>query len=386
MTDVRLRLWSAMLCVLCLTGVGRSGPEIGFADLPRLVAGHRLHAVLAEYEREIAALRATQSVPGLVDAAGRAQRAAAAIRSDAAAAQSRVRNVTAVTAGFDRVQEYAALDEISAWHARGDRGTALYGDELSRETNASVTAFERATAQRNARAYAARATELHERELALAYALARRDAAQRLSLRLKLGELHLARATRRALEGQRSMMDRREAQAIDAARSNDAAILASYSNELQRAGARANAQMAAQLRAKAAANLDVRRRVSQAESNAGSGLPNFAQRLALFRSSDHSTTDARSIADGFHAASVDVANKFDALAASDRESRRATAVQIRRVEADRSALYRSIVAQIVRTAKRLGQERHLTNVILGAARPPGSVDLTAAVRGQLARP
>jgi hypothetical protein len=385
MTGTTFRSWSALLCAFCLTGVVRSNPATGFADLPRLVTSHPLHGVLAGYDREIAALRATQSVPGLVDAGARTERAIAALRGDAAAAQLRARNVASAHAGVDRAQENAALAEIIAWRDGAEGGTTLYDAELDRETDASLTAFERATAQRNERAYAARQQELHERELGLAYALARRDAAQHLSLRLKLGELHPLPATRRTLEAELSALDARESTTIDAARRNDGAILTSYSSELQRAEARANARMAAQLRAKARANLNIRRSVSQAESNARGVLPSFAQRLALFRSSYRLAADAGSLVDGFRTASADVANRFETLAATDRESRRATAVQIQRLEDDRAALYRSIVAQIVRTANRLGQERHLKSVRVGGASLQGSVDLTAAVRDELAR-
>jgi hypothetical protein len=382
MTDVTLRLWSALLCVLCLTGVARSNLATGFANLPRLVASHPLHGVLAVYDREINALRATQTVPGLVDAAARTQHAAAALRSDAANAESRAKRVASENSGYDVAQENAAFAEIIAWRG-GDRGATLYGDELNRETTASITAFERATEQRNGRAYAARKQELHESELRLAYALARRDAAQRLSLRLKLGELYLTPVARSALESQLSALNARDSGVIDAARRNDSAILASYSRELQRAGALANAYMTTQLRAKAAANLDVRRSVSQTESTASSVLLNFSDRLAFFRSSYRSAADTSSIASVFRAASADVANRFAGLAASDRESRRAIALQIQRLKADRAALYRSIVAQIVRAANLLEQGRHLRSVTIGDAPPRGSVDLTAAVRNEL---
>jgi hypothetical protein len=381
MTDVTLRLWSALLCVLCLTGLARSNLATGFVNLPRLVASHPLHGVLAVYDREIGALRATQTVPGLVDAAARTRHAAAALRSDAATAESRAKSVASENSDYG-VQENAALAEIIAWRG-GDGGATLYGDELNRETTASLTAFERATEQRNGRAYAAREQELHESELRLAYALARRDAAQRLSLRLKLGELHLTPVARSALESQLSALNARESGVIDAARRSDSAILASYSRELQRAGALANAYMTTQLRAKAAANLNVRRSVSQTESNASSLLPSFSDRLAFFRSSYRSAADTSAIASVFRAASSDVANRFAELAASDGESRRAIALQIQRLKADRAALYRSIVAQIVRAANLLGRGRHLRSVTIGDAPPRGSVDLTVAVGNEL---
>ena len=373
MSGVRLRIYSAVLCALCLTGVARSGSDVGFVDLPALVAAHPLHAVLGQYAREIAALRVTQDEPRL------------ARRSDADAVQARAERTIAAHPAFDRAQEDAALAEITAGRGGVDSGAALYAVELNRETNASLAAFERATAQRNQRAYAAREQELRESELTLAYALARRDAARHLILRIKLGELYLTPARRKALELELSDVDQREAAQIAAAHRGHAGILAGYSSGLQRTGALANAQMASQLRAQAAANLDTRRQVSQAEANASSVLPDFAGRVAFFRASYGSAADARAIAGGFHAAGAGAASRFEVLAASERESRRTANFQIERLEAERAALYRSIVAQVVRVADRLGRQRGLHTVSVGGAQPKGSVDLTPAARSALAR-
>ena len=60
----------AMVLALLLLGAGR-GESIGFADLPQLIGAHPLYGVLAQYDREIAALRGTRSVSGLTDPAAR---------------------------------------------------------------------------------------------------------------------------------------------------------------------------------------------------------------------------------------------------------------------------------------------------------------------------
>ena len=206
---------------LCLTGVSPNRAT-GYADLSRLVASHPLHAVLAGYDREIAALRTTLRAIGLTDPAARTQRATAALQKSAAGARARALRLDTLNSFADLNMERNALATIVRLRGTGDLESSSYGVELDRETSASLTAFEASTAQRTTRALEARRQQLRENELALAYALARRDAGQHLQLRLKLAHLHLDRTDRAVLEGQRASLDRREADAITTLRRADA--------------------------------------------------------------------------------------------------------------------------------------------------------------------
>ncbi len=375
-----LRSSTALLAVL-LIGAVRGG-AIGFADLPRLVAAHPLHSALAQYDREIAALHSTQSVPGLADPAARAQSDAAALQRDAASASTRARRLGA-SAAADLREESAALSAIGALGTAGERDVAAYESELRRETASSIAAFQRATVQRIARAYEARRQQLREKELTLAYNLARQDAPTRLSLGLKLdNDAYLSHAARATLRSELAALDGQESTALSQMKRNDSAILASYLGELQRDGSATNARMSAQLVAKAEANLSIRRRASAAESRASGELPSLPSQLALFKSTYRSHSDASAIASGFQSAGVRISGRFAQLAQADRQSRAATAQQLRKLEADRGELYRAIVAQIERAAERLGRERRLA-IVVSDSRPKGSVDVTTEIRGEL---
>jgi hypothetical protein len=364
-----------------LTGGAPGSASIGFADLPRLIAGHPLHEVLAAYDREIAALRSTQTVSGLDDPAGRARSGAASVRIRSDAARLRAQAIAGRDTRPDLLQENAALSAIVALRGASESAASRYSDELDREVTASLRAFQRATAERTGRALEARRQQLREKELMLAYDLARRDAPQRLLLRMRISELHLDDATRKALESQLSALNEREREALAATRRRDAALLGRYRLGLQEESATANARMAAQLRAKGLANEAIRLRALQAESNAEAGVPS---QLALFRSSYRSAADAQAIAEGFGAASADLSRRFGELSEVDERSRAATAAQIQRLTVDRGKLYRSIVAQIERTANRLARTRHLTKILVANSRPKGSVDLTGAIQAALA--
>lgn len=368
---------------LCLTGVSLGGAA-GYADLTRLVASHPLHAVLAGYDREIAALRTTLRASGLTDPAARTEHATAVLQKTAAGAQARALRLDTRDSFADLNTERNALAAIVRLRGTGDLESSSYDVELDRETSASLTAFEAATVQRTTRASEARRQQLRENELALAYVLARRDAPQRLLLQLKLTHLHLDRSDRAALEAQRATLDRREDDAIAALRRSDASTLAAYERELQSEAASANAQMTEQLRGTAAANLAIHGSVIRAESSAAGALPNFPAQLALFRTSYRSSAQATDIAGSIATASSDISRRFAGLAQADRQSRLATLVQIQTLQSQREALYRSIVAQITRTANRIAVERHLRTVRVATSRPYGTVDLTAAVRSALA--
>ncbi len=374
-----------MVSALLLLGGGRGG-AIGFVDLPQLIGAHPLHGVLAQYDREIAALHGTQTVSGLTDPAARAEHGAATLKGDAAGAATRAQRIASSATADDRGEESGALAAIGALRTGRERDVAAYDAELERETGASFTAFGQATADRIERAYEARRQQLREKELTFAYDLARQDGPKRLRLRLKLGnDAYLSNATRTALRSELEGLGRREAVVLSRMRRDDAVRLANYLNELSRGGTAANARMSTQLRGKAAANLAIRRRASQAESNAGAAFPALDSELAFFRSTYRSQSDASAIASGLHSVSGEISGRFGQIAQADRASRGATNQQLARLESDRRDLYRAIVGQIEGTAEKIRLQRHLAGVVLRGSRPKGSVDLTAAVLSQLLR-
>jgi hypothetical protein len=378
------RFSGRLLLAIFLTGATHHGAPLGFVNLQQLLATHPLRPVLASYDRGIAALRSTQTLPGLVDPGAQAADGAAALQRDAAAAQSRVQQIASRSTAQGRVQEGEALAAVLAARNGADSAMGAYQNDLVRGTDANLTAYERSIAERSERAYAARAQQLRERELALAFRFARENAGKRLTLRLKLDELHLSPATRTQLEGELSALNDREADALAVMRRNNAATLANYWSQLQRDAELAIAAMTAQLRSKAGANLALRRRVLENETNAAGMLPNLPAQLATFSASYRVETDATEIVDGLQNASRDLSRGFRQFGQTARSSQQETAAQIKTLEANRKALYQSMVAQITRAAQRLARERHLDGLELSNSPPTGSVDLTAAVRAELA--
>jgi hypothetical protein len=361
---------------LCATATRTT--SVGYIDLPRLVAAHPLHKVLDGYDREIAGLRATRTVPGLVDPAASATQAAAALRRDAANARRQVARIASVGAQRDPALEARALAAVRASHGGRESAMTAYAAALARETSATMRGYEAATAQSTARAFAARQQQLREKELALAYDIARRDAGARLALRANLADIRLEAAKRARLEAQLAALSRRESAAVAALHAQDAPVLARYRDQLAREAAAANAQMASHLRSKANANLALRVSVLRSAAESARLVPDVPERLAAFGSSYRLESDAAAIQGGLRGAAADVPQRFAQLAAADRASRADVSTQLANLQRDRAEVYRAMIAQITRDAERLGQQRGM-RIVMSSPRPKGSVDVTGVI-------
>jgi hypothetical protein len=356
---------------------------VGYVDLRQIVATHPVHGVLAAYDREIAALKSTQRIADLRNPASSADHAAAAVQRDANAARLQVARIARARLQ-DRAHERDAIAAAVASERAGDRGVGAYRATLARATTANARGYAGAIAQRSERALRAREQQLHEKELTLAFDLARRNAAKRLTLRLKLQDLHLDRARRAKLQAQLAALNAGESSQVAAMRRNDDVTLEAYRRELQGQADAADAQMAARLRTTAGANLGLRLQVLRAASQAALP-PGVGPRLNSFASSYRLTNDASSINANLRDAQTDLRGAFGRVIDADRSSAAKTSRQIQVLEDNRAALYRSMLGQIREEAQRLARERRLSNVIISAQRPPGSVDLTSALRARLTR-
>ena len=359
-----LRALAALLALALVAATPR--PPVGFIDLPRLVASDPLHGVLQSYDREIAALRKTQNLPGLGDVATQASRAANAARADGAAAKSRVRSVAARNQQTDRARERAAVAGVLASQRAGDADIARYSGELRRETDANASNYASALATRNDRAYAARAQQLREKELTLAFDLARKNAGTRLSLRLKLSDLHLTKAKRAMLQAQLAALDAQEQRPVAALRARDAGILVVLCTAVAGAmPAEEGAAMDARLRQTAGANFAVRERVRESATAGNAGSAKLAAAASSFAAGYRLGTDAADVASGFGNAGDDLSRRFARLADAANVSQRATAAELGVLTRTRDALYRSIVSRIQRQGALVARRNGVAKIEYG---------------------
>jgi len=354
-----------------------------YANLPALLAAHPLYGVLAHYDREIVALRQTLTPDLSASIAQRVDRGTNATRNDAGSARAQVRLVAAETGSSGRNDENAALSAVLAARRSAAESMSLYARRLERESAATAEAYARASRTRVDRAVAAREQQLREKELDVAYDLARKNAATRLTLRLHLNELHLDRPTRARLEAELGALSRQELATLSRMQAADAVTLSQYRSGLEGQAAAGTARMNEQLRAKAAANLALRGRVLQAASRGS--MADLSTRIAAFRAAYPAGDNAAAIASSFTDSQADIANRFARIGDGARRSRAEAAAQIANIARERSALRRAMISQIETIVRRLAEQRHLTVGNLTAAPPRGSVDLTPAARAELRR-
>jgi Skp family chaperone for outer membrane proteins len=380
---VRMSVTAALL-VGTMTGQATAATTVGFLNLPRSVASHPLHSVLAQYDSEIAALRSTQNVEGLHSAQATAQQAAAALQTEAAAAADRAEQIGTRNAASYRAVERAGIAQIARARHAAMSGVSIYTTELISETNANLRAYGGALTQRSERAYAAREQQLREKELTLAFDLEKRDAGKRLMLQVRLNDLRLTPSRRANLQTELAELNANELRGVEAMRRADAEELAAYRTELQQDANAAAGEMDRQLRSKAGANYAILQRVFNEAGNGLGELPSSSQ-LAAFADGYAAPESAQGIANGMRTAAGDVSGRFRQIGASDALSRNDAGAALRTLVADRDALYRAIVAQVKSEAMRLARERGLARVEFSSATSTGGVDLTPAVAARLAR-
>lgn len=365
-------------------------------DLNALVKAHPLYGTLAQYDRQIAQLRATLHAPDfahkdeaftnaangvrgtLDDAAARAKAIAAmpspdvrSLQADAnvnAPSESRVRS--------DMQQTYSA--QASQLRSAAQKDMDRYRATLLTQQNAELANYIRSMNMRVQQAYNSRKQQLYAKESALAVDLAKADESKRLPIETKLRTLRLDSAARKSLQAQLDAIQARENAVVDRQRRKDAAILAAFLPPLQARADADIARMRGDLQNRTAANLAERQRVLTAQTS-GSMHLNLGKTVAASNAAPDMNAQLDSLTrtlpadpNAFIAARDDLARHFASVKAADQEATRSTWEQLAALQADRDQLYRDIVSQITRDAQRIASTRHLS----GSA-------LTAAVRSDL---
>ncbi|MBV8197810.1 MAG: hypothetical protein JO263_06730, partial [Candidatus Eremiobacteraeota bacterium] len=155
---------ATLVLAVALIGAANVPNAVGFAKLGTLVASHPLAPMLAQYDREIAALRSTAAIADLRDAAQQAQRSALVVQHRAAAGVAQVGRIAQAPSQRDEQTERVAFADIATAQRAGDSALPAYREELFRETGATLRDYAAAILQRNARALAAREQQLREAE------------------------------------------------------------------------------------------------------------------------------------------------------------------------------------------------------------------------------
>lgn len=399
---------AVLILVTILAGCAAqaAGPQAS-VDLSTLVKAHPLYSALGQYDRQIATLRATLHTSEFARKGEAFANAQTAVQNTLQKTAGRARDVAAMpspdvsalvsNAGVNAPSEQRVRSDMqqtydtqsAQLHSAAQQDMDRYRSALLTQQNTAFANYRRAVDARVGQAYNSRRQELYEKESTLALDLARRDAAQRLSIRAKLQTLALDGARRRALQAQLGAIQTREDATVAQLHARDRAQLAAFLPALQ---ARANsdiARMQADLEHRTAANLASRERVLHAQTatamrlNLG-GAANAAPPASDMRGQLDALVRARPGDPGaFLSARDDLVKQFGAVQNSDDDATHSTWAELSVLTSERAQLYNDIVSQIMREADAVAKARGLTHVYASNQAPPGSTDITAVVRSDI---
>ncbi len=273
-----------------------------------------------------------------------------------------------------------------------------YQSTLVRQNQAQISATQKALSDRAARTNRAKADELQAKESALSLALANEDAPQRLALHTKLSSLALDDAAREDAQKQLAALDRKESDALAAARNRDEQTLAALQTQLHAqvqhdldvavAGIskRASGSLAARQEVVARAAATQRGPVIQTTTVGGKPQqqinpnlpPALRTRIAQLhdRYQKQFADDAKTTIASFEKTRADLSQRYAELHGVDAASQGGAQAQIVELRKKRDDLYGQIVAQIEREVRVLAQQRGVSVVISDVVAPAGGVDLT----------
>jgi hypothetical protein len=396
----------AAILVLLLAGCAASAQtRPASVDVNALLPQHPLYGTLAQYDRQIAALRGTLRTQ-FANADLQIDHSISLIRHDldrTASATTHAPSPPAnhVMLSLSKHNQAPNAPNIASHirqnyetqHAQlqttAQRDMAHYRATLLAQQQHAYQTFVESVDHRTQQAYDARAQELREKESTLLLNLAHKDAPQRLQLRAKLQTLTLDAATRSRMQQRLRAIQAREDAAVAALRRKDAGTLDAYAAQLRRKSDADIAKMSAELQTRTNANIAARERVLAAQTSgsdalaipsapaqAASGAEMQGQYNALMNAPPFDTA-------AFSNARDDLTRRFTDLRKSHDDDTQHTQSQIAWLEHDRDAVRKRMIAQIMFEAGRLAKSRGYSNVYPASQAPPGSADLTSAVLADL---
>jgi hypothetical protein len=385
----------------------------GYVRVEDVVKHHPLYSQLSQLDDAIAAINLQAAAPHVPLNAAQIAQQTKELNLELQAAQIRANKILA-----QKQQDYAKREQqaiSAALAAAGVRGAGTYAaQELSATSsqqaqqaaaaaNADFMAYQQSVISQNNVAaasiarqlqaqaeqqYRAKAEQLEQNETNLSLRLTQQDAAQRLSIKTRLGNLALDDATRKQLLAQLAALDAKDGDAVAEQRRADAAQLARFRAQLRTQTNAAIAQQVGRVQSQTAAKLQERRNEVGAQLR-GLGPPPLPANLptgvqariaAIHRQFTTSfQADAEKTINDYTATKADLDRQFAALHGADVGATGAAAKELDALQQRRNDLYKEIVDQIEREAGRIAKERGFTIVFDGVQAAAGGYDLTNEV-------
>ncbi len=232
----------------------------------------------------------------------------------------------------------------------------------------------------------ARAEQYQQDENDLSLRLAQQDAAQRLSLKMKLNNLALDPSSRKSVQSRLSAIDKKEADQVNAMRARHRAALQAYQAQVTKETNAEIQKQTAAIRSESAAKLNARREQvgSQLRSLGAPPVPsrNIPPDLAAQLGKIHQQiaaqfqTDAQKAISEFNATRDDLNRQFQALHGADVGATGAAAQELTDLQKRHDQLQTQMQTQIHDEAVRIAGGMGFTVVLDNVQAAPGGYDLT----------
>jgi Skp family chaperone for outer membrane proteins len=417
MSSIRNIAWVLALCSAAIAtsgcGVNVHSPNvrgIGYIRLDDAIKHHPLYSQLAQLDDAIAAIDLAAAVPRVPLSAKQIAAQTKVLDAELIQAQKRTnaileskqeeyrrREGQAVAAalkaaGVKGAGAFAAaqMSATSAQQAQqaaqaAGEGFLAYQQSVVAQGNAAGAAVARQLQAEAAQKYRAKAAQLSQNETNLSLRLSQQDAPQVLAIKTKLSNLAMDEADRKKLTAQLAALQAHENSVLQQQRQADDAELSAYRAQLNRQTAQAIQRQLASISAQTRSEIEERRNEVGAQLRALGGpvlpanLPSGvrakiagiqAQFTAQFRA------DAQRTIGDYLQTKADLDRQFAALHGADVGATGAAAKELDALQKRRADLYRSMVSQIQREAKRLAERQGFSIVFSHVAAAAGGYDMT----------
>ena len=392
---------------------------IGYVRVDDVLKTHPLYPQLSQIQDAIDALGLTSLGPGAVprtqaqlaqqtrelnrELAQAQQRANAILqqkqqdyqRREQQAINAALAAAGAGTNGAGTVQQMqgTANEQAQAVTAQANANFQAYQQSVIAQDNAAVNQLQKQLNDRATAAYRQRATQLQEQESQASLELSQQDAAKRLDLRMKLGNLAMSDSDRKLYRDQLAALDKSESDKVDAIRKRDQQTLAAYQAQLHaQTTAQLNSEVA-KIHAQTRSKLSSRQNeVSQQVSSQLQGLrpqavpsnlpqatrDKLAQIDAQFKA--QFKADAQKTVAEYQQTKADLDAQYAALQGADGAAGAVESKQLSQLQKQRDDLYNKMVDQIKRDAGQVAAKRGLQVVFMSVDAAGGGIDLTDDVK------
>ena len=392
---------------------------IGYVRVDDVLKTHPLYGQLSQIQDAIDALGLNALGPGAVpqsqgdlarqtqelnrelqQAQARANQIIAQKQQDYARREQQAINAALASAGAGTngngtVQQMqgTAQQQAQAVTAKANANFQAYQQSVIAQDNAAVRRLQQQLSDRANAAYRQRATALQEQESQASLEISQQDAARRLDLRMKLGNLALSDADRKTYRDQLAALDKSESDKVAAMRKRDAQTLVAYQAQLHAQSENALRTQVAQIHAQTQSKLASRHNeVSQQVTAQIQGLQpqpvpsnlpqstkdKIAQIDSQFKA--QFKADAQKTVQQYQQTKADLDQQYAALQGADGSAGGAAGTKIAQLQHQRDDLYNKMVDQIKRDAAAVAAKRGLQVVFMNVNAAAGGIDLTDDVK------